>query len=155
LHGKGNKERRTQLTDVTVEHLKQYLQVFHANSSRDAYLFSTTIKGKTDKMSQGNVQRIISQYAKIARATCSEMPSSVHPHMFRRTRATNLYQDGVELELVSSILGHAHLKTTKIYAIPSVKQIRDAMDSVPSPASGEEPLWIGNEEEMARICGVR
>lgn len=155
LHGKGNKERRTQLTDTTVGHLKQYLQVFHANSPRDAYLFSTTIKGVTDKMSQGNVQRIITQYANIARAACLDIPASVHPHMFRRTRATNLYQDGVELELVSTILGHAHLKTTKIYAIPSVKQLRNAMESTPSPASDEEALWVGSEEEMARICGLR
>ena len=155
FHGKGNKERRTQLTEKSVGHLEQYLQVFHANSPRDAYLFSTTIKGKTDRMSEGNVQRIISQYANIARKTYPDIPASVHPHMFRRTRATNLYQDGVALELVSAILGHAHLETTKIYAKPSAKKIRDAMESVQTPASDEEPLWIGNEDEMARLCGLR
>ena len=72
------------------------------------------------------------------------MPATVHPHMFRRTRATNLYQDGVALELVSAILGHTHLETTKIYAKPSNQQMRHAMESVQTPISDEEPLWIGS-----------
>ena len=29
------------------------------------------------------------------------------------------------------------------------------MESVPTPVENETPLWIGNEEEMARICGLR
>jgi len=53
FRGKGNKERRVQITEKSVNHLKQYLQIFHQDSPRTAYLFSTTIKGKTDKMSEG------------------------------------------------------------------------------------------------------
>lgn len=155
LHGKGDKERRAQLTDKSVGHLKQYLQVFHANSPKDAYLFSTTINGITNNMSDSNVQRMIKQYTDIARKSCSDIPESVHPHMFRRTRATNLYQDGVAIELVSAILGHSHIETTKIYALPSLSQIRDAMESVPTPTQDEEPLWVGDEDEMARLCGLR
>jgi len=156
IHGKGNKERTVQLTNKTVNHLKEYIRVFHANSSRDAFLFSTTIKGKTDKMSSGNVQRLLKHYTNIARKTCSDIPESVHPHMFRATRATNLYQDGIALELVSTILGHAKMETTKThYAKPSVAQLRDALESVPTPTKNEEPLWVGNEEEMARRCGLR
>jgi len=156
IHGKGNKERTIQLTEKSVGHLKEYIRICHTTSSRDTFLFSTTIKGKTDKMSSGNVQRLLKQYANIARQTCPDMPESVHPHMFRRTRATNLYQDGVALELVSTVLGHARVETTKThYAKPSVAQLRDALESVPTPTKDEEPLWIGNEEEMARRCGLR
>ena len=155
LHGKGNKERRTVLTEQGVRHLKQYLQVFHTFSAQDAYLFYTTIKGKTDRMSHGNVQRLINQYADIARLTCPEVPASVYPHMLRRTRATDLYRDGVALELVSVILGHSSVETTKIYATPSLEQMRDAAEAVSSPAADEKPLWIGNEDEMARRCGLR
>ena len=156
LHGKGNKERQAPLTDKTVSHLRQYIQAYHAKSTRDAYLFFTTIKGKTDKMSEGNVQRFIAKYGKIARSACKDIPQTVHPHMLRRTRATNLYQDGVAIELVSTILGHASTETTKnYYAKPSLSQMRDSMESVPSPAADEEPLWVGNEDEMARACGLR
>jgi len=156
FHGKGKKERRVSLTDKTVGHLKQYLQAFHAKSPHDTDLFSTTIKGETSAMSPGNVRRLIKKYSEIARSSSPDMPKSVHPHMFRRTRATNLYQDGVPLELVSSILGHAHVETTKThYAKPSLAQMRDSLESVPTPAADEKPLWIGSEDEMARACGLR
>lgn len=156
IHGKGNRERTVLLTEKSVGHLKEYIRVFHANSSRDTFLFSTTIKGKTDKMSSGNVQRLVKKYANIARETCPDMPESVHPHMLRRTRASNLYQDGVSLELVSAVLGHARMETTKLhYTRPSVAQLREAIESVPTPTKDEEPLWVGNEEEMARRCGLR
>ena len=132
------------------------MRVFHAGSARDAFLFSTTIKGKTDKMSSGNVQRLLKQYTDTARKFCPDMPESVHPHMLRRTRATNLYHDGVAIELVSAVLGHARVETTKShYAQPSVAQLRNALQSVPTPTKDEVPLWVGNEEEMARRCGLR
>jgi len=156
IRGKGNRERTVMLTERSVGHLKEYIRVHHANSSHEAFLFSTTIKGKTDKMSSGNVQRLLKQYGSIARENCADMPESVHPHMLRRTRATNLYQDGVPLELISAALGHAKMETTKLhYAKPSVAQLRDAIESVPTPTKGEEPLWVGNEEEMAHRCGLR
>jgi site-specific recombinase XerD len=129
--------------------------VYHAGSPRDAHLFSTTIKGKTDIMSSGNVQRLLKQHTDKAREICKDIPESVHPHMFRRTRAANLCQDGIALELVSTVLGHARTETTKIYAKSSVPQLRDTIESLPIPTKAEEPLWVGNEGEMARRCGLR
>jgi len=156
ITGKGNKERTIQLTAKAVEHLREYIRVYHSNSSKEAYLFSTTIKGVTDRMSVGNVQRIIKKYAALVSEKGVSLPDSVHCHMFRRTRATNLYQDGIAIELVSTVLGHTRTDTTKsYYAKPSVEQLRDAMESVPTPVSDEAPMWEGNEDEMARLCGLR
>lgn len=156
INGKGNKERTVQLTDKAAGHLKEYLQIYHRESAGETYLIYTTIKGVTDRMSVGNVQRIIKKYAEQVRKAGIDIPESVHPHMFRRTRATNLYQDGVAIELVSTVLGHARTDTTKsYYAKASVEQLRDALESVPVPNEKEEPLWAGNEEEMARRCGLR
>ena len=107
-------------------------------------------------MSASNVQRIVKKYAAQVKTDGIALPDSVHCHMFRRTRATNLYQDGVAIELVSTILGHERTDTTKsYYAKPSVDQLRAAMESVPTPATDEKPLWEGNEAEMARLCGLR
>lgn len=156
IKGKGKKERRVSLTEKGARHLKEYLRLFHPNASKDDYLFSTTIKGVTDRMSVGNVQRIVKKYAEQVRKSGIDIPDSVHCHMLRRTRATNLYQDGVAIDLVSTILGHARIDTTRThYAKPSVEQLRQAMESVPTPVSEEKPLWEGNEQEMARICGLR
>jgi site-specific recombinase XerD len=107
-------------------------------------------------MSSGNVQRLLKRYADMAREICPDMPQSVHPHMLRRTRATNLYQEGVAIELISTALGHARIETTKAhYAQASAAQLREAFESVPIPIKDEEPLWVGNEEKMARMCGLR
>jgi site-specific recombinase XerD len=129
IHGKGSKERRVQISESSVGHLKDYLRVFHGGSSDGAYLFSTTIKGVTDKMSSGNVQRIIAQYAAIARKGHPHVPEKIHPHMFRRTRATYLYQDGIALELISAILGHSSLETTKLYYGKKAIMERKSADS--------------------------
>ena len=156
ITGKGNKERTIQLSEQSSSHLREYIRVFHRASAKDDYLFFTTIKGVTGRMSPGNVQRLIKKYAAQARNLGLDIPQSVHPHMFRRTRATNLYQEGVAIELVSTVLGHARTDTTRnYYAKPSVEQLRKALESVPTPASDEEPLWVDSEEEMARLCGLR
>lgn len=108
--GKGNKERIVAITDKTASHLMEYCRVFHTQTGSGLTpLFFTRIKGHMGKMSAGNVERFISQYAEKAREKCTDMPKKVHPHMFRRTRATTLYQNGVELELISRILGHASI----------------------------------------------
>jgi len=156
ITGKGNKERTIQLTQKSTKHLIEYVRVYHCTYSKDAHLFFTTIKGVTDRMSVGNVQRIIKKYTSQVSAEGIDVPDSVHCHMFRRTRATNLYQDGVAIELISTVLGHERTDTTKnYYAKPSIEQLREAMESVPTPVPDETPLWKNNAEEMARLCGLR
>ena len=84
------------------------------------------------------------------------MPERVYPHLLRAERTTLLYRDGIDPILLSQILGHANIETTKIYAIPSIEQLREAMEKVPMPADAKEkPLWEGDEDEMARNCGLR
>ena len=154
--GKGSKERVVAINVKTVKHIKQYLDVYRSRDDPDTHLlFYTIIKGRAGEMSEGNVERFIQQYAVKARESCPDIPPRVYPHMLR-TRATNLYQNGVELALVSRILGHAFLDTTRVYAKPSLAMMREAMDSVEVPQTrNEKPLWIGSEEEMAILCGLR
>ena len=118
-------------------------------------LFYIIIKGNIDRMSPGNVARIINKYADIIRSEHPNLPKQIYPHMFRRTRATNLYQDGVELELVSRILGHSSTQTTRIYATPSIAIMKEAMEPKGESTSEEKELWLDDEEELARLCGIR
>lgn len=154
IYGKGDKERIVAITDKTADHLKNYLKVYHEVIDPDAPLIYTVIKGHKDRMSVGNVERIIRKYAAQIRSEYPNLPDRCYPHMFRRTRATNLYQDGTELELVSRILGHSSTETTRIYAVPSVDMMRKVMESG-NLESDEKPLWPDDEVEMARICGLR
>lgn len=155
--GKGQKERIIALTDMTCEHLRQYIYLYHSkNSPTTDLLFYTSIKGVIGKMSEANVERFLKKYADMVRTEYPHIPDSVHPHMFRRTRATGLYRDGVDLSIVSRFLGHSHLETTRIYAIPSVEMVREAIEKVPVQLSDEKPLWDKNSDEfLAKMCGLR
>jgi len=157
VRGKGNKERILSMTSSTVEHLKQYLLIFHnANSPEVTLLFYNTIKDNTGKLAESTVERFIQLYADSVRKNYPEMPEHVYPHMFRAYRATQLYQDNVPLDIVSRLLGHAQLETTRIYAKPSQKMLQDAINSIEPPLKyNKTKLWEGNEERLARLCGVR
>jgi site-specific recombinase XerD len=154
--GKRNKERIVGISTRTAEHLKAYIGLYHKKQQKEMFLFFTTINGFSNEMSAGNVRRFIQKYANEVRDSGVEVPDTVYPHMLRRTRATNLYQDGVDLEMVSMVLGHSKTETTKIYAKPSLEQMRAALESVETPEQKNElPLWEGNEDEMARAFGLR
>ena len=156
IHGKGDKERIVSIAKNTTEHLRSYLMLYHDNDASDQeYLFYTVIHGRRNQMSPGNVERLINKYAEQIRDEHPDLPDRVHPHMFRRTRATNMYQNDIELELVSRILGHASTQTTRIYARPSLDMIKDAMSKSEIFPDDEERIWPDDEDELARMLGLR
>jgi len=158
VQGKGGKERIVAITVLTAAHLQEYIRVYHQGAiDKQALLFFTKINGQIGKMSEGNVERFVKQYADQARQFCRDIPEKTYPHMFRRSRATGMYQSGVELALISRILGHAHIQTTRIYAIPSTGMLREAMESVETvEQSAEIPLWEScSEDDLAKLCGLR
>lgn len=154
IYGKGDKERIVAITDTTAGHVRNYLKIYHPTRDINSPLIYTVIKGWKDRMSVGNVERIIKKYASKIRPEHPNLPEHCYPHMVRWTRATNLYQDGTELELISKILGHPSTETTRIYAVPSVEMMRKAM-GCRNISTGEKPMWPDDEAEMARICGLR
>ena len=117
-------------------------------------LFYTVIKGNLSAMSTGNMERILNKYAEMIRPEHPNLLQKLYPHMLRRTRACGLYQSGVELELVSRILGHTSTQTTRIYASPSIEMLKAAMENNSVDIS-ETAEWLDNEEELARLCGIR
>lgn len=155
VHGKGDKERIVSITAKTVQHLNKYIKLYHENGDRSRPLFYTVINGNLSKMSAGNVSRMIKKYAEQIRPEHPDLPKKIHCHIFRRTRATNLYQSGVDIELVSRILGHSSTQVTRIYASPSMEMIKNAMNAATGSIPEEEPLWSENEDEIARLCGLR
>lgn len=100
------------------------------------------------------MERIVNKYAEMIRYEHPNLPQKLYPHMLRRTRACGLYQNGVELELVSRILGHTSTQTTRIYASPSIEMLKAAMENTGDEIS-ETAEWLDDEEELARICGIR
>lgn len=157
LEGKGKKTRIVPIMEKTVGHLRQYLRTYHGASACDIqHLFYTVIKGNAAPMSVDNVARFIEKYAMTGRMTCPEIPGKVHPHMFRHSRATQLHQSGVELAIISRFLGHANMNTSRIYAVPSIEMLREAVGKVNDETDEiEKEIWLHDEEKKARLCGIR
>ena len=155
--GKGSKERIIPLSELTIEHLQQYMRLFHGAKEPSTYLFYTVIKGHADRMSCGNAERIVQKYADLAGKEVATMPLSVYPHMLRRTRATYLVQHDVRIEVVARLLGHANIATTEThYAKISPEVIRKAMESTEPKGGGkEEPLWTTDKDELKHLYGIR
>ena len=155
VHGKGNKEREIAISDRTAEYLKLYNSLYNESSKKDDPLFFTVYKGVKGRMSSGNVERIIKKYADIARTKSNTIPKSVYPHMFRRTRATDMYQNGIELDLVSRTLGHEQIETTRLhYAVPSQEMLKKSMEC--AGANLAEPEWENEtDEQILKYLDIR
>ncbi|MCM1561814.1 MAG: site-specific integrase [Butyrivibrio sp.] len=155
IYGKGKKQRIVSLNEKTALHLREYVASFHGKDpSPDAYLFYTTIHGKRMQMSVRNAERIVKKYAGIAKESVPDMPENCYPHMLRRSRASGLYRDGVPIEMIAAILGHSSSETTKIYAIPSVEQMKEALKIDQDETDGTKHLWEGREEQIRKMFGL-
>lgn len=156
IHGKGKKERSVVLNQKTVDHLRSYLALYHSGDvNKDTPLFYTVIHGKKGPMSSRNVERIVKKYGDQTRNAGVEVPDSIYPHMMRRSRATSLYRQDVPLEMVSAVLGHSSTETTKIYAIPSVEQLRQAMSKGQTEVAIADDSWDDKEEQMKQLFGLK
>ena len=131
LFGKGRKSRVVPLMDKTAQHLKKYLSLFHeiAAADDDAPLFYSVIHGNRQCLSARRVRYMLQKYGEQARQVCSEVPENVYPHLFRHSRAMHLYQEGMDLTLVSQWLGHSQLETTQIYAHADTEHKRKAIEA--------------------------
>lgn len=163
LHGKGNKARVIPLRDDVARHLNSYLLKFHAQESRfsEQYLFYTVRNNSKKRMTEANVRSIVRKYGTIARETCNEVPENVHPHLFRHSWAMSLYQNGVELTLISQWLGHAQFETTLIYAHADTEIKRQALEkAVPEndplkDILNPERYTVDDEELLKQLCGLK
>lgn len=114
VYGKGNKERKTYLTDSAKFYLRRYLQVrckeggLSMDEMMDAPLF-VTLDCPHNRLTVAGIQYMLRSMGKRAGV------KDVHPHRFRRTIATDLLNRGMPIEQVKEFLGHEKLDTTMIY----------------------------------------
>lgn len=153
LHGKGNKKRIVPVPEKGfVDNLNYYLSLFHSTQRDDDYLFYTRIKGRQEKMSEDNVQRIVKKYGKLAKEQDSTIPE-VHPHLLRHSYGAQLYRLGASLPEIAKLMGHAEIRTTEIYAETDADIIAEAI----SRTIGKQParIWDSlSEDEKLKVLGL-
>lgn len=136
--GKGDKYRDVYLNARTQLAIANYLA---KRKDNNPYLFPKSIRGEegkqttwvslqwyenpeyiseTDHFGQSSVEDFIRNLGRFSGV------DNAHPHRFRRTCATWALRKGMPLELVSKMLGHENLDTTKIYLDLSNEDVRRA-----------------------------
>ena len=163
LHGKGSKIRSVPLMEKTVQHLMKYLSLFHHNVPlySEVPLFYSEMRGQRNPLSDRCVRYLLKDYGEKARGSCPEVPKNIHPHLFRHSRAMHLYQQGMDLTLMSQWLGHANLETTQVYAYADTEHKRNAIAAA-TPADNflhaklaPERFTVSDEDTLKRLMGLR
>ncbi|MGA1841975.1 MAG: site-specific tyrosine recombinase XerD [bacterium] len=120
--GKGGKQRLVPLGRSVLDWIEEYL-----NSVRPILL-----KGQEEKQliltrngkrfTRQGVWKILKQYALQA-----GLPPNVTPHTLRHSFATHLLENGADLRIVQTLLGHADISTTQIYThVGEISKIKKA-----------------------------
>ncbi len=62
----------------------------------------------------------------------AHLPEHIKQHSLRHTFATRLLASGVDISIVSKLLGHTSIETTMIYAKATPEVLRDAIGTLDS-----------------------
>ena len=131
IYGKGRKYRNIPLMDKTQQHLKRFLKEFHPAMGKDEPLFYAITYGERHRLSADTMETMLKRYVKKCIEAGIEMPDFPHCHMIRKTRAMDLYQNGVPLTHIQQLLGHEDLSTTSgFYAFATLDTLAKAMNKV-------------------------
>lgn len=122
LCGKGNKIRVIPISQELVKLINKYLKEIYINYGDD-YLFYSNYK---KNYSRHGIYYFIDQLIiKLKILYPNFFKGNYHPHSFRHTKATHLYNNGTPLLYVKEFLGHSSLSSTEIYATPDSKKQRE------------------------------
>jgi site-specific recombinase XerD len=138
LVGKGQKERLCPLWLETADLLAALLrrqprlpqELLFVNRYGQP-LGAAGVRYKLQRYAQGAAQQVPSLATK-----------RVTPHVFRHTTAVHLVAAGVDVTVIRSWLGHAHLDTTNRYAQATLETKRVALEQLaPNARSASPPRW--------------
>lgn len=120
IYGKGNKERRIQLGNISVIHtLRKYQDDFCSEIQHSKHFFANQAG---HALSDQSVRRMINRYSALA-----AIELHITPHMFRHTFATSLLEADVDIRYIQEMLGHSSINITEIYTHVAVAKQRDIL----------------------------
>jgi integrase/recombinase XerD len=110
IRGKGGRERLVPLNDAARRTMTDYLALrSEAKLVRSKWLFPSF--GESGHLSRQHFARELKALASAAGLKAAQ----VSPHVLRHAFASHLLQNGADLRVVQTLLGHADISTTQIY----------------------------------------
>ena len=129
--GRGNRERSLPLDEATVSSIRAYLDQARPYLTRNA-------SSQTALVVNQRGQRLTRQgFWLIMKGLVRDagLPQAITPHTLRHSFATHRIGQGLDLEELRQLLGHASIATTQIYTqVAGVGQSAQAGVPLPSPA---------------------
>lgn len=127
VRGKGQKDRPVFISEDAAKAVQAYLD--HRKDSLPALFIryggheAVDTSGDFKRLTPRSIQRLISQYAKLAGIT-----KHVSPHTLRHSYATTLLTNGADLRSVQAMLGHSNIATTQIYTHVTDPHLREVYE---------------------------
>ncbi|MGD9924513.1 MAG: site-specific tyrosine recombinase XerD [Pseudorhodoplanes sp.] len=110
VRGKGGKERMVPLNDAARRAMTQYRDLLKDTKNRNSvWLFPSS--GKEGHLTRQHFARDLKALA----ALCGLRTNAISPHVLRHAFASHLLQNGADLRVVQTLLGHSDISTTQIY----------------------------------------
>ena len=127
---KGGKSREIPVRHDLQMFIAKYLAAGSLNDSdKSTPLFRTTIRRTKvltpNSMTAGDMGRMLKR-----RLRNADLPSRLSPHSFRVTTITDLLSQGVSLEDVQNLAGHADPRTTRLYDRRKRKVTRNIVERI-------------------------
>ena len=154
LTGKGRKSRVVPLMSGTVNLLAQYMgeHRLYCLECIDSPLF---FNRRGEHLSRSGIRYILEKYAIEARKTRPGLLKNISPHTMRHSKAMHLLQAGNPATVIQSILGHADIRSTDIYARADIKMKRHALQKAAEMApSVKVPSWRDNKGLMEWLSSL-
>ena len=109
ITGKGNKERPIYLNDACKQAIEAYLpdRVVPHPADKNAFFTSRN----RNRLSIPTIKWLVKKHLGAAGLDTTKYST----HKLRHTAATLMYQNGVDIRTLQTVLGHTNLDTTKIY----------------------------------------
>ena len=155
--GKGRKIRNLYILPKAKAHIQSYLKEFHGtNPNADDYVFYSRNIGKSGKMTQPAIDKMLKKYAATAHISCEEVPLKLHAHQFRHAKASHWLDDGMNIVQISFLLGHSDVRTTMIYLDVTTEAELKAMATLEDES--EEKVtkkWKAPGNKLSSFCGLK
>ena len=150
LYGKGGKSRVAPLMRKTAALVGRYLDEACPDAGPaelDLPLFPNPRGGR---LTRAGVADVVARHVRGAREAGAAIPEGVPPHSFRRQKAIDLLESGVNLVYIRDLLGHRSVTTTEVYATVSLARKRELLEAVAKvPDDREHPDWSEDKDPMA------